>query len=188
MNKVFPHGNWERLVSPDRYIRTNPEIFLNAAAPDPGEIWADIGCGPGFFALPLAAKVAQALAVDISQEMLDICRQRAEKAGAKNIEYIHVRDTRLPLDDNAVDHLLLANVFHEFDDREKTVAELRRVLRPGGMLYIIDWKYEEMDSGPPLAHRLPEEQVIAEVTAHGFTSRPALPLYASQYTLPFMAE
>jgi len=166
----------------------NPDAFLNAVDPCSGDVWADIGCGPGFFALPLAARVARVLAVDISQEMLDICRQRADKAGAKNIEYIRVRDARLPLDDGAVDHLLLANVFHEFDDREKTIAELRRVLAPGGALYIIDWKCEEMDAGPPLAHRLTEEQVIADVTAHGFRDLPALPLYASQYTLPFISE
>jgi len=185
LDKVFPHGNWERLVSLDRYTRTSPEIFLNSAAPDPADIWADIGCGPGFFTLPLAAKVARMLAVDISREMLDICRQRAEEAGANNIEYLSVIDARLPMDDNAVDHLLLANVLHEFDDREKTISELKRVLRPGGMLYIIDWKYEEMDAGPPLAHRLAEEQAVKEVTAGGFQARPALPLYTSHYTLPF---
>lgn len=166
----------------------SPDKFISAVAPPTESVWADIGCGPGFFTLPLAKRVASVQAVDISQEMLDLCRQRADAAGLTNIDYVSVQDHRLPFDDGGIDFLLLVNVLHEYDDREKAIGELYRVLAPGGLAYVIDWKNEEMEAGPPLDHRISAEQVSREMMDLGFQALSPLMLYEMQYTLPFAKE
>jgi ubiquinone/menaquinone biosynthesis C-methylase UbiE len=185
MDKVFHHSKWERLVSPERTKMTNPEEFFAVVSPPADSVWADIGCGPGFFTLPLAAHVNKVKAVDISQEMLDVCRDRAEAAQVSNIDYVPVGDHSLPLENDSIDFLLLVAVLHEYENRDVAVRELYRVLRPGGCIYIIDWKYEEMETGPPLDHRLPEQQVVDEMASHGLKALDPLALYDLHYSLQF---
>ncbi|MCS7308405.1 MAG: methyltransferase domain-containing protein, partial [Aquificaceae bacterium] len=55
----FPEESWQSL-----------ESFFNAVKPRPEEVWADIGCGPGYFTLPLAEKVKKVYAIDSSEFML----------------------------------------------------------------------------------------------------------------------
>ena len=80
---------------------------------------------------------------------------------------------------------LLVNVFREFHDRSLATRELSPILLPGGRLFIIDWKYEEMEIGPPLEHRISEEQVRNELEAHGFALQKAWPIYEMNYVLEF---
>jgi len=187
-DKVFPTEKWERLVSEERRERQSVDKFLKTAKPQSDEVWADIGCGPGYFTLPLAKKVNKVLAVDINEQMLNICKSRAADMNLENIEYIKTDGSKLNIDTSAVDGILLVNVYHEFPDDGKVNLELSRILKNGGRLFVIDWRYEEMDFGPPLEHRVPEKRLIAELKSAGFGFVNNYDIYKENYTLEFVKD
>ncbi len=187
-DKIFSPSDWERLVSPAREERMNYKEFFKIAEPEGNEIWADIGCGPGYFTIPLAEVVAKVFAVDISEEMLKICRHRADEKAADNIEYVKSEGDAIPLQKDSTDKVLLANVFHEFADKDFVAQEIGRILRPGGTAFIIDWKYEEMDFGPPLNHRLKPESVIRTFEKNGFPLKKEWNIFDFNYVLEFKKE
>ncbi len=184
-NKIFSASKWKKLVSEEREQRQDRKKFFEIAEPNKHEIWADIGCGPGFFTLPLAQKVNKVFAIDINNEMLGICKRRAEEQKLKNIEYIKSDGVVISLEDDSVDKVLLVNVFHELQERTKVVKELNRILKLKGHAFIIDWKYEEMDFGPPLEHRVTIQEVTHKLTTNGFTFVRSWDIYEIDYVLEF---
>ncbi len=183
--KIFSASKWEKLIGEEREKRMNYNSFFEIAEPHIDEIWADIGCGPGYFTLPLAKQVSSVFAVDISEEMLNVCKKRANENFIENIEYIKTDGEIIPLEDNSVDKVLLANVFHEFDNRRKVTYEINRILRMNGYVFIIDWKYEEMDFGPPLEHRVKVKEVMQNFIIRGFSFIYDWDLYETNYVLAF---
>lgn len=184
-HKQFPSENWQRLVSEERQSFQNVELFLEHARPAAGEVWLDYGCGPGYFTLPLANQVKKIFAADISPEMLEICRQRAEEKGLRNIEYIRIERSKLPLKKHSVNKVVMANVFHELDRPENDLQELNRVATDDALIYLIDWRPLETGVGPPLHHRRSEEDVKHAFETAGFRLRDKWDIYDYHYFLIF---
>jgi len=88
-----------------------------------------LGCGPGYFALPLAKIVRKLYAVDIEEAMLKKCRLRAEDEKITNIEFVKCSEEEIPVPDDSADAVLLANVFHELLNREAIFNEIFPFLR-----------------------------------------------------------
>ncbi len=185
-SKIFSSSNWERLVSPQRKKQMDPQAFFKISDPGTNEIWADIGCGPGYFTFPLAGRVQKVFATDISVDMLEICRSRARDENLSNIEFVQSDSTEINIPSNSVEGILLVNVFHEFSAADKIIRELGRILKPGGRVYNIDWRYAAMEVGPPLAHRLPEEQVERNFASAGFLFAEQHDIYEQNYVLEFI--
>jgi SAM-dependent methyltransferase len=74
------------------------------------------------------------IAVDIAEAMLDRARLAAERARLPNLELLRADVTSLPLPDECVDQVVSEGGFHHFPDRDTALAELLRVLRPGGTI------------------------------------------------------
>jgi len=130
-----------------------------------------LGCGPGFWTLPLAELVGESghvWAVDVSQELLDALAARNPPL------QVRLQRTELPtidVPDASVDLAWVAFVFHEVDLLENLASELRRVLRLGARVAVLEWRPDaESDQGPPRAHRLTPEQVMAWLRAAGFAT------------------
>ncbi len=128
---------------------------------------ADIGAGTGYFALPIARAVGPSgivFAVDLQLEMLEKLRARLEPS--LPITLVNGDAARTTLDEGSVDLAFMANVWHEVDDRAVALAELARIIKPGGRVAILDWRTDvEPAPGPPLAHRIPAvetERALAE--------------------------
>lgn len=187
-NKVFSHKKWESLVSSEREEKMSVNKFFDISSPSSDEVWGDIGCGPGYFTLPLAQKVKKVYAVDISEEMLNICKSRSNKFNLPNIEYVKTEEKILPIKSEIFDELLLVNVYHEFPDRNKIGKELNRILKSRGILYIIDWHYKIMDFGPPLEHRISEKRLIEDMELAGFNFVKDYSIYEFNYVLEFKKD
>ncbi len=183
--KVFPQDKWRRLISPDREKVLNRSKFFEISKPTENEIWADVGCGPGYFTLPLAEKVKKVFAVDISRSMLDVCETRAKENRIANIEFIKSDSENFNIPAASVDKALLVTVFHEFNDKNNAVEKIKNILKDNGEVYIIDWKKIETEFGPPVKHRLLKESVINMFTDSGFELAGDWPLYDYYYTLVF---
>jgi ubiquinone/menaquinone biosynthesis C-methylase UbiE len=156
------------LDDPERVKILNPAIILEKLGLTKEMIIADLGCGTGFFSIPVARRVKKVFALDIQEEMLDILREKIKKEKITNIEVILSGESYIPLSDKSVDILLMANVFHELEDKLSLLKEVKRVLKINGRLMIIDWKKIEMDFGPPFQERLYEKEVIDTCYGNGF--------------------
>ena len=97
---------------------------------------ADLGCGTGNAAEHLAPCVARVIAVDSSPVMLAAARQRL--AGTPNVEFLQSDLVALTLPDASVDAALLALVLHHLTDPAAALREARRILRPGGVILVVD--------------------------------------------------
>src|SRR4051794_24065756 len=95
----------------------------------------EIGAGTGYFTLNLlrAGLIAEAVASDISQGMLDELANSAERLGLE-VETVRAEAESLPFEDESFDLVFGHAVLHHLPDLDGSVAELYRVLRPGGMI------------------------------------------------------
>ncbi|NJD76290.1 MAG: class I SAM-dependent methyltransferase [Candidatus Methanoperedens sp.] len=158
----------ELLDSPDRLHILNPDENLDKLGLNTETVFADLGCGTGYFSLPAALRVKKVYALDVQEEMLEILRNKIKKEKIKNIDIILSGESTIPLPDNSVDIVFTANVFHELEDRISILVEIKRILSAGGRLVIIDWKKIEMDFGPPFEERLTEAEVISACENNSF--------------------
>jgi SAM-dependent methyltransferase len=109
------------------------------AAPRLGESALDVGCGPGFLLRELAAAVGssgRAIGVDLSEPMLAIARERC--AGLDNVRLENGDALSLPLETAACDLACALQVYAYVVDLDRALAELARVVRPGGRIVILD--------------------------------------------------
>jgi len=161
----------EWLLRETREEEERPSRLFDALAVRPGWTVADFGCGNGFHTLELARRVGPAgrvLAVDIQPEMLVMLRQRAAAAGIANVETIEAlsHDPRLP--PAACDLILLVDVYHELGHPEETLAALRRALRPGGRVVLVEFRAEDPAVPIKELHKMSKVQIRAELAANGF--------------------
>jgi len=101
----------------------------------------DLGAGPGFLAVELGRlrPRARIVGVDPSSEMLQIAGQNASNAGLSNYEARQGTAEEIPLESGCVDLVVSQSSFHEWQDPQKGLAEIYRVLRPGGSLILKDY-------------------------------------------------
>jgi len=102
---------------------------------------ADVGAGSGFFTFRLSPRVGpggRVIAEDVSRRVLDELRETAEREGFANVETIlgEADDPRLP--EGSLDGVLIVNAYHEMYEHEAMLGGIRRALRPGGRLVILD--------------------------------------------------
>jgi SAM-dependent methyltransferase len=109
---------------------------LGAPEPGPEDCLLDVGCGSGAAVRAAASTIAHAVGVDLSQGMIDRAR---ELAGAiPNVEFRVADAEALPTDDATFTALLCTTSFHHYPNPGRAVAEMARVLTPGGRIVIAD--------------------------------------------------
>ena len=149
----------KRLERPERIPGLKIPEVVAALKLKPGDVVADIGAGTGAFALPFAKAVSpsgQALAVDISQDLLDYMNDKARKEHVSNLYTILGRrdDARLP--QGAVDVVFFHDVFHNMNDRQAYLKVLAPSLKPGGRIAVVEQEFDD-----PIAKHwdLPEDRI-----------------------------
>lgn len=107
----------------------------------PGMTVVDAGCGMGFFSIAMAGMVGDAgrvIAVDFQPRMLEVLRERAERAGVAHRIRIHrCRPDRLGVDERA-DFALAFAMVHEVTDPRRLLGEILACLKPGGRLLVAE--------------------------------------------------
>lgn len=161
------------LDSPDRQRFLPQDAVIAALHPREGDKVADIGAGTGYFALPIAAVVGargQVLAVDVSPQMLEMLKSKLVSAGLENVRSVEGAASATGLPSGNADLVLLANVWHEFDDHLAVLEEARRLLKPGGRIAVLDWRPDVTpEPGPPLPHRIALGTARNSVESAGFS-------------------
>jgi ubiquinone/menaquinone biosynthesis C-methylase UbiE len=99
----------------------------------------EVAPGPGFLSIELAKRGLQVRAVDISKTFVEIARRNATAEGV-TVRFQLGNASALPIDDESVDFVACRAAFKNFTEPVKALAEMRRVLRPGGHAMLIDMR------------------------------------------------
>ena len=166
---VFDPKHIDVLESEDRKTWQNPEEIMEMLELKPYYIVADVGCGSGYFTVPISRKVTMVYGVDVQKEMLKFLEQKIQRQKILNIETLLSEEDEIPLQNESADLLLSVNTLHEFRDKEKMISEIRRVLKPKGQAAIVDFKKEDAGFGPPVSVRVSKEQAGHLFEKHGLT-------------------
>jgi ubiquinone/menaquinone biosynthesis C-methylase UbiE len=159
-----------KLLDPRRKEKLPPEKILTLFDLKAGEIVADFGAGNGFFTVPIAQATGNDVyAIDIEPKMLEGLKEHARESGIENITTIITDLANTTLAEQSVDKIFSSFVMHEVPDLPAVMEEIKRILKPNGRILILDWEAIEMNEGPPLAHRIPSDQLKATFESHGFS-------------------
>ncbi len=120
-----PGKSWKSLA--EALLRLMPPLVI-----------ADLGAGDGTFALLLAQRAEQVIAVDASANMLDFGREQAARHGIENVEFRLGDMEELPIEDAVVDLVFFSQSLHHALHPERAVQQAARILRPGGRIAILD--------------------------------------------------
>ena len=134
----FLDSNYRRWLQP-------PDKMIERSGIKPGMAVLDLGCGSGAFT-PFVARVVgepgKLYAVDIQPAMLKQLERKlakAENQDIKNIELKQASAYQLPFEDGALDLVYMVTVLQEIPDRAKALEEIRRVLKPEGILAVTEF-------------------------------------------------
>jgi ubiquinone/menaquinone biosynthesis C-methylase UbiE len=132
------------LYDPFTWLLGVPRVhrrLVELAGIEPGHRVLEIGCGTGNLALRAQRMHpdAEVVGIDPDPLALERARRKADRAGL-SVRWDRGKAGELPYADESVDRVLSAFMFHHLDDAEKksALAEVRRVLRPGGQLHLVD--------------------------------------------------
>ncbi|HLI12636.1 MAG TPA: metalloregulator ArsR/SmtB family transcription factor [Alphaproteobacteria bacterium] len=151
-----------RAVAAAKYFRENAErwdkirsLYIDEAQvervllgllPEQGiRDFVDVGTGTGRILELVAPRVERAVGVDLSREMLAVARSHLEKAGLRNCMIRHGDMYQLPWPAASFDAATIHQVLHFADEPAAAIAEVARVLRPGGILVIVDFAPHELE-------------------------------------------
>jgi len=174
-NEYMNRHSFEEMVSdlesPERAEWQKPDSAIALLGDLQGKTVMDIGSGPGYFSFRLAEAGARVICADVDERYLNyIDERRAEKGLTRaQLETRKVPFDSSKLQQGEADVVLIVNTYHHIENRVDYFAEVRRGLKPGGRLVVIDFRKEEMPVGPPVDMKIKEEKVMEELRKAGFT-------------------
>ena len=173
---------------PERDKEERPEQLIDALHIRPGATVADVGSGTGYFTRHLAEKVGprgKVYAVDIQQDMLDRTKASIDKARLTNVEYILALDTSPRLPSASIDLAFLAYSYHEFSQPEAMMSALRRALKPGGRVVILEYAKESKIAPASPLHKMSFDEIRREIEPMGFVIDQLLDFLPVQHGVVF---
>jgi len=140
----------------------------------PGQSVADIGAGTGYFLPYLNRAVGErgeVLALDVESSLVDHMRKRIERQKLASTKARLIRHSDPGLGEGSVDRVLIVNTWHHIGNRATYSRLLRKALRSGGSVWVVDFAPDAEGPGPKRKHRLSAAAVEAELREAGFSTR-----------------
>jgi ubiquinone/menaquinone biosynthesis C-methylase UbiE len=178
------------LERPQREAEEKTSVLLKNLDIQPDDRIADIGAGSGYHVFRMAplAKQGVIYAVDIQPEMLQVIERRKKAEGMENIVLVTAEETQVNLEENSVDKVLLVDVYHEFSFPAEIMASIRAALRPGGELFLIEYRGEDESIPIKKLHKMTENQAVKEMKAIGLRLKENLSNLPRQHCMVFVKE
>jgi SAM-dependent methyltransferase len=169
---VMGHFGIEWLERPERETEENVSTLLKNMELRPGESIADIGAGSGYHVIRMAPRVqpgGKLYAVDIQPEMIEYLSAQAKEKQLSNVVPVLSSNQSVKLKGNSIDKMLLVDVYHEFDFPYEMAVSMLAALKPGGKLFLIEFRAEDPTVPIKNIHKMSEKQAVKELTAAGFS-------------------
>jgi predicted methyltransferase len=171
-----------------RVQEEQPDLALDLIGIAPGMVVADVGAGTGYMTIRLARRVGptgKVYANDLQRPMLQIIQDKARAGQLSNVEVVQGAEDDAHLPENTIDLALLVDVYHELRRPQEMLRSIRRSLKPGGQLVLVEYRKE--DASIPIAptHRMSVAEARAEVEAEGFAFDRLVPGLPRQHIIRF---
>jgi SAM-dependent methyltransferase len=167
--KIMGHPAIGWLEREEREQEEAPSKAIAAMELSPAAVVADIGAGSGYHTFLMAPKVplGKVFAIDIQPEMLDFIREKSSAQGISNIvpHLGTIDDLKLP--PASVDAALLVDAYHEFSHPAEMLASLVKSLKPGGRVFLLEFRAEDPRVPIKPLHKMTEEQARMELESAG---------------------
>jgi len=176
------------LVRPEREAEEQPDRALDLIGIAKGSAVADVGAGAGYITWRMAQRVGpggKVYASDIQPEMLELLKRNMRQRKLENVETVlgAYDDPKLPA--NAIDLIILVDVYHEFSEPQQMLRGMRAALKPDGRLVLLEYRGE--DPAVPIRpeHKMTVAQVKAELEPEGYRLDKLIDALPRQHILIF---
>lgn len=183
-----PKSYIRTLEDPKRDAYQKPHEVIMALGLRGGEIIADVGAGSGYFTFRLAPHLGEqgkVYAVDVSPDMILHINRRIRELKVKNVVSVLAAPDDPLLADRSVDRFFFSDSWHHIENQTQYLALMKRMLKPGGQVVMIDFHKKELPVGPPMQMKLAREDVIKQLESNGFRLSKEHTFLPYQYFLVF---
>jgi ubiquinone/menaquinone biosynthesis C-methylase UbiE len=185
--RLFPAQDLGLLEAPDREQWQKPEVIMDALNIADGAVVAELGAASGWFTIRLARRVGPngiVYAEDIQPPMIEFIGQRMQR---ENLPWVvpvlgTATDPRVPA---GLDAVLISDVFHEMDDPVALLKNAAALLKPQGLLGVVDFLPGGGGPGPAPEERPDPQEVMKAAAAAGLQFRGREDMLPFVYLLKF---
>ncbi|MGB2402339.1 MAG: class I SAM-dependent methyltransferase [Akkermansiaceae bacterium] len=171
ISQVMGHAAIHWLERPEREAEEATSRVMTGLAQElkANAVIVDIGSGSGYYAFQLANLVPQGkvIGVDIQQEMVDYLVQKAKRLGVTNVESNLGKVDSVQLPAESVDAAIMVDAYHEFSHPNEMMQSIVYALKPGGRVYLLEYRAEDPAVPIKPLHKMTEAQSIKEMEAVG---------------------
>lgn len=171
ISQVMGHLAIDWLERDEREQEEAPSRAIDRISLPTNAVIADIGAGSGYYSFRLAPKIPDGtvVAIDIQPEMLEFLNKRSEELGIDNVRPHLGAIDDLQLPPESIDAALLVDAYHEFSHPAEILLSLHSALKPGGIIYLLEFRAEDPNVPIKPLHKMTEEQARLEFETFGFT-------------------
>jgi len=176
------------LEDPKRDAYQKPHEVIHALNLKSGEVIADIGAGSGYFTFHLARHVGdkgKVYAVDVSPDMILHINRRIRELKASNVITLLADPDDPLLPDRSVNRFFFSDSWHHIENQSKYLSLMKRMLKPGGEIVMIDFHKKELPVGPPMQMKIAREDLIKQLDGNGYRLTKEHTFLPYQYFLVF---
>ncbi len=171
------------------------DAIFDSLGVGPGRVFLDVACGFGLYSLEAADRVGEeghVYAFDLWEESIAGLNEQITRYGLKNITAV-IGDVseKIELGDSVVDVCLMATALHDFiiaGNEEDVLDEVARVMKPGGLLGVLEFEKKEGPPGPPAEIRITPDKVTDTVVPHGYRRQRIVDAGPHNYLVIFEKE
>jgi arsenite methyltransferase len=159
------------LEDPQRDAYQKPQEVVAALDLKEGEVIADIGAGSGYFSLRFAHHVGErgrVYAVDINPDMIRYLNRRIRDLNLRNVVTILAEPDDPLLPDASIDLFFLCDTWHHIERQTDYLALMKRMLRQGGSVAMVDFQKRPLPIGPPIEMKIAREDLLRQMESNGF--------------------
>ena len=185
---VMGHQGAAWLERPEREKEEAPTKAIAALNIKPGQTVADIGAGSGYYSVLLAGAVGptgRVFATDIQPEMLALIKKKLDALPIPQIQLVLGTTTESRLPDASVDLALMVDVYHELSEPQEFLRSLKRALKPGGRLVLIEFRKEDRRVPIREEHKMTVSDARKELETEGYKFQEVIDVLPWQHILVF---
>jgi len=170
ISQVMGHLGISWLERDNREEEEAPSKAIALLDLEPNAVIADIGAGSGYYSFRIAKQFPSStvIGVDIQQEMLDFMSKKAAAEGVTNVKPHLGTIQSIQLDPETIDAALFVDAYHEFSHPYEMMTSIYNALRPGGVVYLLEYRAEDPIVPIKPLHKMSEVQVKRELEFVGF--------------------
>ena len=184
---VMGHRAAGWLNRPERIREEMPDDVVANMDLQPNHVVADIGAGSGYFSFRIADQVplGKVLAVDIQPEMLQLIERQKGEQNVSNIDGVlgEIDDPNLEL--NSIDAAIMVDAYHEFSHPYEMINGIYEALKPGGRIFLLEYRGEDASVPIRPLHKMTQEQVVKEMGVFGLEWTDTLDFLPWQHMMIF---